>query len=148
MSARQPPAASDSYPSSLKGSTVVLVENDLHLQNLIETLLRREGYLVVTICNLAALPQRQQARVADLLILDLAPMQAGAAAIPGLLNDVCADGRLPVLVLSTYNEQECRARLPNLDAAAYLSKPFRNRELIAAVTRILDGAKDGAAKGR
>jgi two-component system, OmpR family, response regulator len=139
MKEGQQQAAGVSQQSSHTGRTVVLVENDVNLRGLIEMLLRREGYLVVTMANLEACQQRQQGSSADLLILDLAPTQTGAAAIPNQLRVASAGGRMPVLMLSSYSETECRARLPDLDAAGFLPKPFSNRDLIAAVRGIIPG---------
>jgi CheY-like chemotaxis protein len=64
----------------------------------------------------------------------------------GQLRQDPATLALPVLIVSLYGDPKWQARSAALGAAGFLSKPFRVRDLVAAVDRIMAMGSCGVAK--
>jgi DNA-binding response OmpR family regulator len=115
--------------------TVVVIEDDPHIADLVDLYLRRDGYRV-----LLAGDGDQGLRIIDqedpwIVILDVG--------LPGQLDgfDVCREIRskrnLPVLFLTARDDEVDRILGLELGADDYLAKPFSPRELVARVRAIL-----------
>ena len=122
--------------------TVVVVEDDPHIADLVDLYLRREGFRVVAATNGSdglAVIERERPR---LVVLDLG--------LPGQMDglEVCRRirqvGSLPVLMLTARDGEIDRILGLELGADDYVTKPFSPRELVARVKAILRRA-DGPA---
>lgn len=115
--------------------TIVVVEDDPHIADLVELYLRREGFRVIQAADgergLAAV-DRERPRLA---ILDVG--------LPGSVDglEVCrrlrTNGSLPVLMLTARDGEIDRVLGLELGADDYVTKPFSPRELVARVKAIL-----------
>jgi DNA-binding response OmpR family regulator len=115
--------------------TIVVVEDDPNIADLVDLYLRREGFRVIQAIDgaagLAAIA-REKPRLA---ILDIG--------LPGHLDglEVCrrvrAEGALPVLMLTARDDEIDRILGLELGADDYVTKPFSPRELVARVRAIL-----------
>ena len=123
------------------GRTVLVVDEDANLRGLIETLLHRAGYQVLTAEDAATAQIHIRSRAADLLIMDLALPDMDGFTFLGQLKGDPATHALPVLVVTGYSDLEYRVRSSEKGAAGFLSKPFRGGDLVAEVDRILDQAR-------
>ncbi len=122
--------------------TIVIVEDDPNIADLVDMYLRREGFRVVQAgtgeAGLAAI-DRERPRLA---ILDVS--------LPGGMDglEVCRRVRsaknLPVLMLTARDGEVDRIVGLEMGADDYVTKPFSPRELVARVKAILRRA-DGAA---
>ena len=122
-------------PVSAGAGTVVVVEDDPHIADLVDLYLRRDGYRVLLARDgeegLAAV--RRDAP--DLVVLDIG--------LPGDRNglDVCrevrAEGDVAVLFLTARDDVVDRILGFELGADDYLVKPFSPRELVVRVRAIL-----------
>jgi two-component system, OmpR family, response regulator len=119
--------------------TVVVVEDDVHIADLVAMYLRRDGFRVVVTGDGAsglALAERERAR---LVVLDVG--------LPGALDglEVCrrlrAAGGTPVLMLTARDAEADRVVGLELGADDYVTKPFSPRELVARVRAILRRAE-------
>jgi DNA-binding response OmpR family regulator len=113
--------------------TVVVVEDDAHIADLVSMYLRRDGFRVLQASEGAmglALAEREHPRM---VILDVG--------LPGSMDglEVCRrlDGRYPVLMLTARDSETDRVVGLELGADDYMSKPFSPRELVARVRAIL-----------
>jgi DNA-binding response OmpR family regulator len=115
--------------------TVVVIEDDPHIADLVDLYLRRDGFRV-----LLAREGDEGLRVIKqedpwIVILDVG--------LPGRLDgfDVCreirASGNQPVLFLTARDDEVDRVLGLELGADDYLVKPFSPRELVARVRAIL-----------
>ena len=123
--------------------TVVVVEDDHNISDLVDLYLRREGYRVVqaadAVAGLAAV-ERERPR---LVVLDVG--------LPGGMDgiEVCrrlrAEGNIPVLMLTARDAEVDRVLGLEMGADDYVTKPFSPRELVARVKAILRRS-DGTAR--
>ena len=120
--------------------TVVVVEDDPHIADLVDLYLRRDGFRVLLARDGAQgleLIEREDPWIA---ILDVG--------LPGELDGfaVCrairARGNLPVLFLTARDDEVDRILGLELGADDYLVKPFSPRELVARVRAILRRTRD------
>ncbi|HWD56218.1 MAG TPA: response regulator transcription factor [Acidimicrobiales bacterium] len=126
---------------STENGTVVVVEDDPHIADLVDLYLRREGYRVL----LAADGEKGLQLCAQedpwIVILDVG--------LPGARDgfDVCrqirARGAVPVLFLTARDDEVDRILGLELGADDYLAKPFSPRELVARVRAILRRTREG-----
>jgi DNA-binding response OmpR family regulator len=127
--------------STAGAGTIVVVEDDRHIADLVELYLRQEGFRVVQ----AADGERGLEAVRDqrprLVILDVG--------LPGGVDglEVCrrlrAAGDVPVLVLTARDGEIDRVLGLEMGADDYVTKPFSPRELMARVKAILRRADGG-----
>jgi DNA-binding response OmpR family regulator len=120
--------------------TVVVIEDDPHIADLVDLYLRRDGYRVLLARDgehgLTLINQEEP----WIVILDVG--------LPGQLDgfDVCrrirAKGNLPVLFLTARDDEVDRILGLELGADDYLVKPFSPRELVARVRAILRRTRD------
>jgi DNA-binding response OmpR family regulator len=120
---------------SSEPGTIVVVEDDPNIADLVDLYLRREGFRVIQAVDgasgLAAIA-REKPRLA---ILDVG--------LPGQVDgmEVCrrvrAEGSLPVLMLTARDDEIDRIVGLELGADDYVTKPFSPRELVARVRAIL-----------
>ena len=121
--------------------TVVVVEDDTHIADLVAMYLRRDGFRVLHATDGTAglaLAEREHPR---LVVLDVG--------LPGAVDglEVCRrlHGRCPVLMLTARGGETDRVVGLELGADDYMSKPFSPRELVArvhAILRRVDGRRD------
>ena len=124
--------------------TIVVVEDDTNIADLVDMYLRGEGFRVIQAgtgeAGLAAI-ERERPRMA---ILDVS--------LPGGMDglEVCrrvrANRSLPVLMLTARDSEVDRVLGLEMGADDYVTKPFSPRELVARVRAILRRADGGAAE--
>ena len=108
--------------------TIAIIDDDIHIGNMLEEVLHREGYLVLrAYSGTEALYLLSQHR-ADLILLDLIlPGLSGEELLPHIHN-------LPIIVISAKIDVQDKVRLLLGGAADYLTKPFDIKELLARIT--------------
>jgi DNA-binding response OmpR family regulator len=122
--------------------TVVVVEDDTHIADLIDLYLRNAGFRVLLAQNatrgLELIAQEQP----NLVLMDIA--------LPGSLDGIeaCREIRrtsnLPIVFVTAREDEVDRILGLELGADDYITKPFSPRELVArirAILRRVDGAK-------
>ena len=112
---------------------ILIIDDDIHIGNLLEELLVRENYLVSrAYSGTEALLALDRARP-DLVLLDLMlPGLSGEEVLPRLRG-------VPVIVLSAKADMDSKVSLLLGGAADYITKPFDTRELLARVAVALRG---------
>jgi DNA-binding response OmpR family regulator len=116
------------------GATILIVEDDRNIGNLVRTYLERDGYRVVWVRSgeegLAELRRQRP----GLIVLDV-----GLPGIDGF--EVCRRvrdlGETPVIMLTARDEEVDRVLGLELGADDYVPKPFSPRELVARVKAVL-----------
>lgn len=120
--------------------TLLVVDDDRRLRDLLEKYLMEQGFWVVTAQSAEEARMRLGTENIDLMILDLMmPGESGLAFIQKWRADHShPKSNLPVLMLTALGEVE--HRIEGLEAGAddYLSKPFEPRELILRIHKLLE----------
>ena len=123
--------------------TILVVDDDAAIRDIVATVLEEEGYTVVTAATGAeALAVLDGCRPA-LVLLDMRmPVMDGWEFAERLRAHY--DNHVPLLVMTAAVDAAQRAA--QVGAAGTLSKPFELHDLIRAVSRLLD--KNASAAGR
>jgi DNA-binding response OmpR family regulator len=120
---------------SAENGTVVVVEDDPHIADLVDLYLRREGYRVLLAADGEKGLEIFKQEDPWIVILDVG--------LPGTRDgfDICREirsrGSVPVLFLTARDDEVDRILGLELGADDYLVKPFSPRELVARVRAIL-----------
>jgi DNA-binding response OmpR family regulator len=115
--------------------TIVVVEDDPNIADLVELYLRRESFRVLQATDAGQALDVVSRERPRLVVLDLG--------LPGQLDgfDVCRrlreNGGVPVLILTARDSEIDRVLGLELGADDYVTKPFSPRELVARVKAIL-----------
>ncbi len=109
--------------------TILTVDDDEVILEVLQGILAREGYQVVQARNGEEALQQVQEELPDLILLDLRmPGMGGLEALQRLKADRLT--RLtPVIVLTAYDQEKVQAL--RLGADDFLAKPFEREELLA-----------------
>jgi DNA-binding response OmpR family regulator len=115
-------------------ATVLLVEDDRTLRELIRSYLERAGFTVLSTGSGAEAITLTTSAAPDLVILDL-----GLRDVPSetVAREMRVAGPVPVLVLTARAAEEDRIAGLELGADDYVIKPFSPRELVRRVQAIL-----------
>src|SRR5690242_19636456 len=123
--------------------TVLLVEDERKLRELVRSYLERAGLTVLSTGSGAEAITLAAAASPDLIVLDL-----GLPDIPGetVARELRAAGPVPILMLTAKSAEEDRIAGLELGADDYVTKPFSPRELVLRVQAIL--RRGGPAAGQ
>jgi len=118
------------------GARILIAEDEANIAESLSFILGRAGYDVDSVPDGEAALRQVRKLLPDLLILDVM--------LPGLngfelLKMLKADARLkdlPVIVLTARTQPHDRELAEAIGVAAYLTKPFSNRELVDHVSRL------------
>lgn len=128
---------------SAESGTVVVIEDDPNIADLVDLYLRRDGYRVLLADDGEKGLAIVRREAPSIVILDVG--------LPGSLDgfEVCRDIRshspVPVLFLTARDDEVDRVLGLELGADDYLVKPFSPRELVARVRAILRRTREGPA---
>ena len=125
-------------------ATVLVVEDERKLRDLVRSYLERAGFTVLSTGSGAEAITMAAQAAPDLVILDL-----GLPDVPGeaVAREVRAAAGTPVLMLTAKSAEEDRIRGLELGADDYVTKPFSPRELVLRVQAILRRGGPAADRG-
>ena len=123
-------------------ATVLLVEDERKLRELVRSYLERAGFTVLSTGSGAEAITVAASAAPDLVVLDL-----GLPDVPGetVARELRAAGPVPILMLTARVAEEDRIAGLELGADDYVTKPFSPRELVLRVQAIL--RRGGPAAG-
>ncbi|MEP7763777.1 response regulator [Sanguibacter sp. 25GB23B1] len=120
--------------------SVVVIEDDADIRTLIETILARAGMTVhgaSTAGEGIALASRI---LPDLVTIDIGLPDADGLDVAAFLRDLTSTRDIPILMISASAHATEVERARSRGAEAYLSKPFRPRQLREKVAALLAAA--------
>ena len=123
--------------------TVLLVEDERKLRELVRSYLERGGFTVLSTGSGAEAITLAASSAPDLVVLDL-----GLPDVPGetVAGEVRRTGQVPIVMLTARAAEEDRIAGLELGADDYVTKPFSPRELVLRIQAIL--RRGGPASGR
>jgi DNA-binding response OmpR family regulator len=115
-------------------ATVMLVEDERKLRDLVRSYLERAGFTVLSTGSGAEAIMLASSASPDLIVLDL-----GLPDVPGetVAREVRAIASTPIVMLTARSAEDDRIRGLELGADDYVTKPFSPRELVLRVQAIL-----------
>ena len=121
-------------------ATVLIVEDEFAIADLLELVLTDGGYRVVLAGNgRQGLERLAKGPLPDLVICDyMMPVLDGVGLIRAMQENEAQRG-IPCVVMSSMPEAAIRARITGY--AAYVQKPFQLAAMVQLVTSILDGPR-------
>ena len=121
-------------------ATVLIVEDEFAIADLLELILTDEGYTVVLAGNgRQGLERLAEGPLPDLVISDyMMPILDGAGLIQAMQENEAQRG-IPCVVMTSLPEAAIRERITGY--AAYVQKPFQLAAMVQLVTSILDNPR-------
>ena len=124
-------------------STIVLIEDDPNIADLVDLYLRNDGYRVYQANSGEAGLELVAVRHPKLVILDVG--LPGALDGLGVCRELRAHSDVPIIMLTARDDEIDRVLGLEMGADDYVTKPFSPRELVARVKAILRRA-DGPSR--
>jgi DNA-binding response OmpR family regulator len=115
-------------------ATVLLVEDERKLRELVRSYLERAGFAVLSTGSGAEAMTLATSSSPDLVVLDLGLPDVSGQTVA---RELRAAGPTPILMLTARSSEEDRVRGLELGADDYVTKPFSPRELVLRVQAIL-----------
>ena len=140
----QPAAA----PAASKGKTVLVVDDERDLVDLVGYNLRRNGYDVITAFDGDQAIEQAAKHVPDLVLLDLMLPGTDGMEVARRLKADGRTARIPIIMMTAKGEETDVVVGLTLGADDYVTKPFSIKVLMARVQTVLrrgDGGGAGAS---
>ncbi len=119
---------------------VLVVDDDPHIREVVCFALEQAGMATITAADGREALEQHRLHNPDLVVLDVLMPELDGLAVCKALRDICA---VPILILSSRDEEVDRILGLEMGADDYIGKPFSPRELVARVKanlRRLDSA--------
>lgn len=120
--------------------TIAIIDDDIHIGDMLEEILKKEGYAVLrAYSGTEALYLLSRTRP-DLILLDLMlPGLSGEEVLPKIQG-------IPVIVLSAKVDVQDKVNLLLSGAADYMTKPFDTKELLDRISEDTPDCTDSSLK--
>ena len=119
--------------------TILIVDDDIHIGNMLEEVLQREGYLVARAFSGTEALLVLSGTAPDLILLDLMlPGLSGEDLLPRVRE-------IPTIIVSAKLDLDNKVKLLLEGAVDYVTKPFHTRELLARIQVALRSASNSGA---
>jgi CheY-like chemotaxis protein len=123
-------------------ATVLVVDDEFGIVDVLEAILTDEGYRVLTACNGKQGLVRLSAEKPDVILSDfMMPILSGAEMLRAMAAEP-AYRRIPVIMMSSLREDVIAERCEGY--AAFLRKPFRVAAVLSTVARVLGAGSTDA----
>lgn len=134
----------------LKGSRIVVADDDRITRDLLASILTSHGFKVETVVDGQEALERVARGGVDLVLLDIMMPRLSGLEACRLLKGMTSDSFLPVVLVTVKTDTASRVEGLKIGADDYVCKPFDDQELIARVEAMLRIKKlhDHVAKAR
>jgi len=122
--------------------TILIIEDDTDIQELVQYNLERQGYKVITANDGESGFKAAVQRPPDLVILDIMLPGIDGLTVCRRLRENNDTRHLPILMLTARGEESDIVIGLELGADDYVTKPFSPKELVARVRAVLRRSKD------
>jgi DNA-binding response OmpR family regulator len=119
--------------------TILVVEDELLTRRMLQELLQREGFAIITAGTVAEAVAEVERRAYDLVLLDLVLPDGDGLTI---CRRIRARHQMPIVILSTRRQLDDRVAGLETGADDYIIKPFEPRELVARIRAQLRRAQE------
>jgi len=115
---------------------ILIVDDEEVLRDVLETVLRREGFDVVLASSGEEALNMLDGEEVDLVILDI--MLPGISGIDTLRSIRVSTPSLPVIIITAYSSIDGAIEAMKHGAFHYIPKPFKNEEVVLTVNKALE----------
>ena len=126
---------------SQPGKSILLVDDDQEIRELLETYLSRVGFAVRAVPDGSAFRQSLCAQPADLVIFDVMLPDEDGFSLCRWVRGHQRFAQVPIIMLTASSDEADRVIGLELGADDYLGKPFSPRELLARIKALLRRAQ-------
>ena len=124
------------------GHTVLIVEDEPHIVESLSFLLEQRGCAVQAVVDgEAAMTALSSGARPDIVILDLMIPKVNGFEILKWVRDDRVLRDLPILMLTAKGQEQDRKTATDLGVDVFITKPFSNAEVVAAVKRLVAGSE-------
>ena len=116
---------------------ILVVDDDENLLSLLEDVLERETYMVITCANTEDGYARIIKSQPDLVILDIKVPRIGGIELCRLLRQNPQTKKIPIIMLTVESSETDKVIGLEMGADDYVTKPFSSKELIARISSLL-----------
>jgi DNA-binding response OmpR family regulator len=118
--------------------TILVVDDEQDIVELVAFNLREHGFAVITATDGSDALNKARATLPDLILLDLMLPELDGVAVCEILHRLPSTAAIPVIMLTAWASEQ--ARVVGLEAGAedYVTKPFSPRELLLRVKNVLN----------
>jgi DNA-binding response OmpR family regulator len=127
----------------MMGARLLIVEDDLEMRDLLRKVLEKEGHEVCVAADGHEAVGMLSHDKFDLVVTDLLMPNDGGLALLDTIR--MTQPWLPVIILTAFGDWGSYSRALELGAAAFISKPLKMAELIAAIHTTLARPNTGRA---
>lgn len=117
---------------------ILMVDDDKLVTDLLEKLLKADGYQTVTVNDSSKAIEVAQAESPDLVLLDLMMPQPDGFRVCRMLREVPEFKKLPIIIVTALDDSDSRAVAFGAGANDYLTKPFHPDELSEKIVAALE----------
>ena len=117
--------------------TVLVVDDEFGIVDVLEIILTDEGYRVLTACNGKQGLERLSTEKPDVVLLDFMMPILGGAEMLAVMASEPAYQVIPVIMISSLGEDVIAKKCTGY--VAYLRKPFKTAAVLSTVARVLGG---------
>jgi two-component system cell cycle response regulator len=121
------------------GRRIVVIEDNLDIANLLQSLLHSAGHHVVSINESKGAVELVRREEPDLVLCDIAMPEVDGYGVLKALQADPETARYPVVFLTAHREFSERVRAFKMGVVDYVTKPFTRETLLRKVDRILRG---------
>jgi len=125
------------YDGAPRPGTILVAENEATNRHLMEQILRIAGYETLTATNGREALEMLATGHADLVLVDISMPVLDGYQMLALLQEQPVYATLPVVAVTAHATPEDRQRALRSGFTEYLTKPFRPRDLLRLVERLL-----------
>lgn len=122
---------------SQAGKSILLVDDDQEIRELLDTYLSRSGFRVRTVADGAQFREAMGRDTADLVILDVMLPDEDGFSLCRWVRGHQRLAQMPIIMLTASSDETDRVIGLELGADDYLGKPFSPRELLARIKALL-----------
>ncbi|MCU1721722.1 response regulator [Pseudomonas sp. 5P_5.1_Bac1] len=117
--------------------SILLVDDDQEIRELLQTYLSRSGFQVQAVADGAGFRQALDAGACDLVILDVMLPDEDGFSLCRWVRQHPRQAQVPIIMLTASSDEADRIIGLELGADDYLGKPFSPRELLARIKALL-----------
>ena len=118
--------------------TILLVEDEPSLIELMNIYLSRRGYRIVTVADGAEVMNQARSVKPDIIILDIMLPKLNGFEVCSLIKSDPALKQIPVMILSALVQKSEIEMGIRMGADLYMTKPFQNSDLLANIEKLLE----------